>query len=129
MDPANWPQLLSDVKMPIAGPWRHGSIKGFLTNYEVKGIKDPAKCGSDDSQIDCVCKVAPLVARYAGLPELRTVVEQAIRVVQNTDPAVRWGLAFADVLEGLVLGQVQSVGEGLEAAAGKADKGGDRELA
>lgn len=129
VDQNNWPELKKDAKQPIPGPWRHASIKGFLANYVNKGVKDPTKCGSGDEQIDSACKVAPIVARYAGHPDMRKFAEAAVRVTQNTDVAARWGVAFADVLESIVLGQAKTVGEALEAGAKKADANGDDELA
>lgn len=44
-----------------------------------------------------------LVARYAGKPELRQVVEAAVRVQQDNDQAVAYGLAGALLLEKVVL--------------------------
>lgn len=44
-----------------------------------------------------------LVARYAGQPELRERVETAIRVQQNNDQAVLYGVAGALLLEKVVL--------------------------
>lgn len=48
-------------------------------------------------------QAALLVARYAGKPELRARVEEAVRVQQNNDNAVRYGLAGALILEKVVL--------------------------
>lgn len=103
IDESNWPQRIKDVKMPLAGPWRHGSINSFLKNYVVEGKKYP-ECGSDDSQIDAACRIVPLVALYAGNPELPKLAEMAIRATQNTDSAVQYGMAFAKCLELLILG-------------------------
>lgn len=100
--------------MPVPGPWRHGSIKGFLKNY-VAGKRFP-ECGSDDEQIDGACKVAPLVALLAGSEELLPSVDKAVRVTQNTDTAVAYACGFARVLEKLVLGTASSVDEAISLA-------------
>lgn len=49
----------------------------------------------DDSQIDCVTKIAPLVAMFAGHPDLLFHVEDVIRMTQDNDIAVTIGLAAA----------------------------------
>jgi ADP-ribosylglycohydrolase len=123
-DPENWPQLKQNPKdsdgniidekrlwrMPLPGPWRHGSIKGFLENFVVKGLESN-QSGSDDAQVDGCCKVPPLVALYAGTPELLPKVQQAVRVTQNTDTAVAFACGYARVLESIVLGTAGSVAE------------------
>lgn len=60
--------------------------------------------GAADAQANCVARLAPLVALFAGHPRLMTYVEYATRVTQNSDAAVAWGCAGAAVLERLVLG-------------------------
>lgn len=129
VDPANWPQLKTNPKdadgkiiedqrvwtMPLPGPWRHGSIKGFLTNYVTKGLT-AAESGSDDGQIDGCCKVPPLVALYAGDPALLPTVDRAVRVTQNTDTAASFACGFARILESLVLGKATSVKDACDQA-------------
>jgi len=134
-DPDNWPQLKQNPKdaagkvideqrlwrMPLPGPWRHGSIKGFLANFVTKGLP-PLASGSDDEQVDGCCKVPPLVALYAGDPLLLPTVERVIRVTQNTDTAVAFACGLARVLESLVLGRAASVAEAcLQACAALRD--------
>jgi len=128
-DPDNWPQLKQNPKdaegkiidskrvwrMPLDGPWRHGSIKGFLTNYVDKNL-GPGKSGSDDKQVDGCCKVPPLVALYAGDAALLPTVERAVRVTQDTDEAVAYACAFARILESLVTGAAATVAEACEQA-------------
>ena len=89
--------------MPIAGPWRHGSLKGFLDNLRA-GKREVPECGSDDFQADCFAKAIPCVALYAGHPELLAFVETAVRSTQNTAEAVAFAQAAAKVLEVCVLG-------------------------
>ena len=52
--------------------------------------------GADnDGQIDGVTKVAPLVALYAGRPEMLQKVEDVVRVTQNDDISVAMALVAA----------------------------------
>jgi len=121
-DPHNWPSLKENPKdskgnviteqrlwnLPLPGPWRHGSMKGFLKNYVNEG-KRPPVCGGNDEQVDGCCKVPPLVARFAGDADLLTFVDRAVRVTQDTDLAVSYACGFARVLEKLVLGTASTV--------------------
>ena len=66
------------------------------------GAKYP-KCGADDSQAGSLIKAIVVTARYFGRPELLEKVEQAIRVHQNDDLAVQFGLAIAEILETMIL--------------------------
>jgi hypothetical protein len=74
------------------------------------GMQPPAS-GADDFQANCVARLAPLVAAFAGNPRLMELVEMATRVTQNTDAAVAWACSGAAVLEGIILGKsaLQSV--------------------
>jgi ADP-ribosylglycohydrolase len=60
-------------------------------------------------------KVVPVTCLYAGKPELAAKVEEAIRVHQNNDVAVAFGVAASCVLEAVLLGS--SLGEALEKCA------------
>lgn len=113
VDEDKWPQLIKGVQLPLPGPWRHGSIKGFLNNYVTEGKRYP-ECGSDDEQIDAACRIVPLVALYAGDAELPKYTEMAIRAVQNTDGAVKWGMAFARCLELLITGKADMPSEAIK---------------
>lgn len=125
-DPESWPDLKKNPKdaegniieeqrlwtLPLPGPWRHASIKGFLKNYLLHD-KRPPSCGSGDEQVDGCCKVAPLVALLAGHPDLLPSVNEAIRVTQNTDVAAAYACGFARVLEKLVLGTASTIDEAI----------------
>lgn len=129
VNPDDWPELkknptdadgkvIEDQRiwsMPLSGPWRHGSIKGFLKNYIV-AKKELPECGSADEQVDGCCKVAPVVALLAGHPDLLATVEKAVRVTQNTNVAAGYACGFARVLEKLVLGVSTDVGSALKEA-------------
>ena len=98
--------------MPIDGPWRHGSIKGFLANLAA-GKRDVPDCGSDDSQADCLCRAVPVVCMYAGCPDLLDRVEIAVRSTQNTDEAVAYAKLAARVLEACILGRAADAAEAI----------------
>ncbi|CAL8314073.1 unnamed protein product [Gadus morhua 'NCC'] len=87
-------------QLPIQGPWRHASLKGFLKNVDAG--KQDTGCETD-GQIDGVAKLAPIVAFYAGKPDMLEKVESAVRVTQNNDACVVETLAAARILEHFIL--------------------------
>uniref|UniRef100_W5MML3 Selenoprotein J n=1 Tax=Lepisosteus oculatus TaxID=7918 RepID=W5MML3_LEPOC len=87
-------------QLPIEGPWRHASLKSFLKNFEAG--KTDTGC-EVDNQIDGIAKLAPIVALYAGKPELLEKVKVAICVTQNSDTCVAVTLAAARFLEYYIL--------------------------
>uniref|UniRef100_A0A3P8TWA4 Selenoprotein J n=1 Tax=Amphiprion percula TaxID=161767 RepID=A0A3P8TWA4_AMPPE len=87
-------------QLPIDGPWRQGSLKGFLKNVDAG--KEETGCETD-CQIDGIAKLAPIVAFYAGHPDMLEKVEQATRVTQNNDECVAETLAAARFLEHFIL--------------------------
>lgn len=91
--------------MPVDGPWRHGSLKGFLTNLE-SGKRSYPGCGSDDSQADALARTIPIVCAYAGDPKLLEHVEKAVRVTQNSHAAVAYARLMARILEAFVIGKL-----------------------
>jgi len=101
--------------MPLDGPWRHASMKGFLDNLRAKRISHP-DCGSDDSQADCIARAVPVACAYAGNPLLAHLVEAAVRSTQNSDVAVAYGVAAARILEACILGEAGDVITALRAA-------------
>jgi hypothetical protein len=60
-------------------------------------------CGAVDDQAHFFIKVIPVTCLYVGHPHRRSYVEQAIRVHQNSDRAVMFGLALSDLLERVLL--------------------------
>jgi len=90
-------------KVPITGPWRHASIKGFLTNLS-SGKRTVPECGSDDAQADALAKSIPVVCAYAGRKDLLDRVETAVRLTQNSDQAVMYAKVAALFLEACILG-------------------------
>jgi hypothetical protein len=87
--------------LPIKGPWRHISIAGFLKNMK-KGKRFPY-CGTGDAQADCFVRVVPVVALYAGHPEMLDKVEEVVRVTQDNPPSIAVGKAFARILEAIII--------------------------
>jgi ADP-ribosylglycohydrolase len=119
-----WPQkAVSKDELPVKHGWRHGSIKAFLANVEAG--KTFPECGdTDDAQIDCIAKIAPIVARYAGKPELTQKVEEAVRLTQNNEKAVEHGIMAAKILEAVILGKttreaIQEAVNGIELVSGR----------
>ncbi|KAK9979586.1 hypothetical protein ABG768_013008 [Culter alburnus] len=87
-------------QLPIEGPWRQASLKSFIKNVDAG--KEETGC-ENDNQIDGVAKLAPIVACYAGKPEMLERVEEATRVTQNNDMCVAVTLAAARFLEHFIL--------------------------
>ena len=98
-------------KVPIEGPWRHASIKGFLSNLS-SGKRSVPECGSDDAQADAIAKSIPVVCAYAGQPDLLDRVETAVRLTQNSDRAVEYAKVAALFLEKCILGTAASTEDG-----------------
>ena len=48
-----------------------------------------------DEQMDCVLRIVPVVALYAGRPDMLDRAEEVIRVTQDNDTSVATGLAAA----------------------------------
>uniref|UniRef100_G3NBJ1 Selenoprotein J n=1 Tax=Gasterosteus aculeatus aculeatus TaxID=481459 RepID=G3NBJ1_GASAC len=86
--------------LPIDGPWRNSSLKAFIRNVDAG--KEETGCDTD-CQMDGVTKLAPVVAMYAGRPEMLEKVEKAVRVTQNDDMCVAVTLAAARFLEHYIL--------------------------
>uniref|UniRef100_A0A8C7N8Q7 Selenoprotein J n=1 Tax=Oncorhynchus kisutch TaxID=8019 RepID=A0A8C7N8Q7_ONCKI len=84
-------------QLPIEGPWRHGSIKSFMKTWT------QARKKQTDFQPDGIAKLAPIVALYAGKPDMLEKVEEAVRVTQNNDACVAETLAAARILEHFIL--------------------------
>lgn len=85
-----------------AGCYWDGSTKKFVENYE-DGQRWP-HVGAIDSQANAIAHMVPVVAALAGQDGMLAEVEKAIRVTQDTDDAVAFGLAAARVLRGAILG-------------------------
>ncbi len=61
--------------------------------------------GAEDVQMPAISKLPALVARYAGTDELADKTEAAVRVTNNDDTAVAFGLAAARMMEAAIAGE------------------------
>lgn len=96
---------MSDAMLEWANTF--GGRPDHATTEFVKNMKEGKiypECGADDDQAHCYMKVVPVTCLYAGKPELYAKVEEAIRVHQNNDVAVAFGIAASCILEGVLLG-------------------------
>lgn len=60
---------------------------------------------TDDKQVDGAAKVVAVAVRFAGKPELWTMVDQITRTTQNDETAVAATLLQAAILEQVLLGK------------------------
>lgn len=83
-----------------------GALKKFIETYDQhKDATDYVCCGADDDQQAMIyAKVVPVTCLFAGQPELPQKLEDVIRAHQNSDNAVRFGLAASRLLEAVLLG-------------------------
>lgn len=82
------------------------ATKGFLLNV-ARGQQWP-HTGAGDTETNAVAHVLPVVVMRAGRPGFLQEAENAIRVVQDNEDAVAFGLTFARILERVILGDVVS---------------------
>lgn len=85
------------------GCYWDGSTKQFIANY-MAGKRWP-HVGANDTQANAMVHMIPIVAAHADQSHLLDEVETLIRVTQNTDDAVAFGLAAARVLRQIILGR------------------------
>lgn len=79
------------------------AITHGLAVFDLLVAGNDALPGSFDEQVPALSKVPALVAAYAGRPDLASVVEDAVRVTNNHDGAVKYAHTFARQLEALIL--------------------------
>uniref|UniRef100_A0A3B3YAK8 Selenoprotein J n=1 Tax=Poecilia mexicana TaxID=48701 RepID=A0A3B3YAK8_9TELE len=90
----------SEYDTPVNDPYRDRN--GEKSVPKTSFLKE-CRCCEMDCQIDGIAKLAPIVAFYAGQPDMLEKVEQAIRVTQNNDECVAETLAAARFLEHFIL--------------------------
>ena len=61
--------------------------------------------GADDEQLPALAKLPALIAVYQGKSQLNEVVESSIRVTNNNNLAVEFGLFSASIIETVLQGQ------------------------
>ena len=76
--------------------------------------------------MDCIAKIAPVVARYAGHPDMLQKVEAAVRVTQNNDKAVEHGVMGAKILEAVIMGK--TISQAIEETTSEIAKDSEGEL-
>eukprot|EP00050_Salpingoeca_kvevrii_P007858 m.299110 g.299110 ORF g.299110 m.299110 type:complete len:346 (+) comp14040_c0_seq1:2-1039(+) len=86
---------------PDSGCYQDGSTKGFLANE--RAGKHYPYCGANDDQADAIAHMIPIVALMAGNKTMLPMLANMIRVTQNTERAVGFGLAAARILEHVIL--------------------------
>ncbi|GBF88351.1 hypothetical protein Rsub_01063 [Raphidocelis subcapitata] len=112
---SSWAACLASYFTDTYPGYRNKSVKTLITNLEA-GQAYPACGDPTDTQANMLCKLPPVVARFAGSPEqLAPAVEAAVRAQQAGDEAVEYGLAAAKILEKVVLGD--TVKEAMDWAA------------
>ena len=79
------------------------ATRGFLGNVRA-GRRWP-HTGAGDTETNAVAHVLPVVAMRAGRADFLRDAERAIRVVQDNDDAVAFGMTFARMLEQVILGE------------------------
>uniref|UniRef100_A0A669B6X8 Selenoprotein J n=1 Tax=Oreochromis niloticus TaxID=8128 RepID=A0A669B6X8_ORENI len=96
----------SEYDTPVNDPYRErGELPEECGCRNISNLNlccFPSGC-ENDCQIDGIAKLAPIVAFYAGQPDMLEKVEQAIRVTQNNDECVAETLAAARFLEHFIL--------------------------
>ena len=104
-----------ELKRMLRAPFDH--YKTTEDEYEVLDeVVDAVEqqrrpLGPDDAQMPALTKVAPIVARYAGAPELTPHLETAVRATNNSDLAVAYAKGLARALEAVVTGQAEDLRE------------------
>ena len=94
---------------PWTGGWRHNSLHEFIkrvregVGFPACGASDPRNCGGD-SQVDCLVRIIPVVALYAGTEQMMQKVRQVVRVTQSNDKAIMYAEAGARLLELCICG-------------------------
>ncbi|MEO1092916.1 MAG: ADP-ribosylglycohydrolase family protein [Pseudomonadota bacterium] len=97
-------------------PTRHLVERRRAGNAEAAYAEGAA---ADDAQNVTTSRLAPLVVRYAGAPELMLHVDRATRVLQENDRAVAYACAHARLLTELLAGA--ALPQALDRVAASAD--------
>jgi hypothetical protein len=101
--PANARAAVALKPTPPHAALSQASTKEFVSN--VAAGRHWPSCGGNDDQADAVAHVVPVVALFGGNTSLMlSVADTVIRVTQNTDKGVAFGLAAARVLEHVLVG-------------------------
>ena len=74
-------------------------VKGVF----ISTVSSCDRAGVSDKQANVIGHVIPIVALKAGSPDLYPLLDNAIRVVQNDNKAVAFGMAVARILEKVIV--------------------------
>ncbi|XP_077987194.1 crystallin J1A-like isoform X2 [Glandiceps talaboti] len=84
---------------PKHGPWTPGPIKTFLSKYKT----DPVTGDEKGTDMHTTTAIIPVVAKYAGQPEMLAKARKIIKVTSTNTEAIAFGLAGARLLEQYIL--------------------------
>jgi hypothetical protein len=85
---------------PIDGKWLSGSLIDFLPNYSIH--KRPYG-GPKIKETDGFCASMPVVASFAGSPDLSEKVIEIVKTLSTWPTAVSHGQVAAKILEQFIL--------------------------
>lgn len=92
---ASWKMWMQAKKKRVNRQYFHYKYQDIIERNSSKWSVFFSIGCENDCQIDGIAKLAPVVAFYAGKPEMLEKVEQAVRVTQNNDDCVAETLAAA----------------------------------
>ncbi|KAL5011688.1 hypothetical protein ScPMuIL_010239 [Solemya velum] len=96
VDNSDYEPKVKKEKYPINGHWRNQSIREFIANYGQETEKS-------DHQADAFVRPIPVVAMYAGTPDMLDRVKEVIALTQDNNIAISVGLASARLLEQYII--------------------------
>lgn len=76
----------------------HGYIDGATRDALDNMAAEKRPSGSDDLQMPALCKLPALLARHHAHPEIMNMIEDAVRVTNNSDIAVAYGQVTGQLL-------------------------------
>jgi len=88
---------------PVKGHHRHNSMTSFL--QRVNGGHHWPECGTPNA-MEFPVRIIPVVALYAGRPEMLNRVDEVVRLMQDHPAVVSVGQAYARMLEAIILSGV-----------------------
>jgi hypothetical protein len=103
--PADMSAQMKDWAESFGGRRDHAMDNFLKCATSTSGDINKPNCGDDDDQAHCFTKAVAVTCLFVGGKLVRRdKVEQAIRVHQDNDTAVAFGLALSNILNALLLG-------------------------
>lgn len=91
--------------LPIRGPWINGTMKTF-----VKAVVNNEKSTANETDDpDCIVRCVPVVAYYAGHPDMLSKAEDCINLMQEFDITVATALLACRIMEQFILNDDSSL--------------------